>query len=105
MAKKKISRSCADHQCGCVYCTCGAMLGAAISFKTPQSYARFGSDCVTAYGYRLPPSDMAPSIVRDDWLDELPTVRAPDNALAGLALMWMIGRFATCSLAVPDAKK
>lgn len=79
---------------------------AAVGLKLPESYKRFGSDVVNEFGFRSPPSDLAPSILLDgcfDYFEDL-IINDRDNAVAGLALMWMIGRFGTCTLEVHDAK-
>ncbi len=86
MKRRRIARSCADHLCGCVYCSCQRFIEQAIGFRCPQQYACFGSD-VMRNGYRLPPADLSPGIIIDEALFD-------DR----------VGRFSDCVVAVPDSK-
>lgn len=101
--RSRVALSCADHACGCVYCSCQQMTNQAVGFRCPQQYARFGSD-VQRHGFRLPPADLAPGIIIDEALFTDLVVTAPDDAAAGLALMFMLGRFCDTTLDVPDSK-
>ncbi len=102
--RSRVSKSCADHACGCVYCSCAQMLWWAVGFRCPEQYACFGSD-VMRHGVRLPPGDLAPGIVIDEALfDDLVVPANGDSARSGLSLMLMLGRFVDVGVTVPDSK-
>ncbi len=98
----RVRLSCADHECWCVYCNCHRMVMAATSLRLPNSYACFGSD-IERRGVRLPPGDLLTSVVNNEELFDSLHVGGNDDALAGLSLLLMLGRFGTCSIPEPDA--
>lgn len=97
----RVRKSCADHECRCVLCNCQKMVQAAVTLRLPNSYARFGSD-IERHGILLPPGDLLSSVVNDEELFDSLHVSGRDDALAGLSLMLMLGRYCSVSVGCLD---